>query len=875
MAFTSSYTPGLIQQSEYFYGTPLIQPNLSGSFSGSFAGDGTNLNLASNSTIPASDPFPFTGDAQISGSLKISGSIEIDSFGDNNVIIGSGSGEVLSSGTHNIIFGNNAATSLTTGGSNLIIGHRAGKSTALNQESGNTLIGIGAGEDGTFLANYGDNTFIGYNAGKNSAAQFSTFVGSGVGQGTTSFSVAMGANGTLSCTATAAVALGYNSQTNDTNNYNVSIGTSAMRSSIGGSINEYNIAIGYQAQFTSYRNYNNIVIGAKAAYGASYLKEDIFIGHEAGYDYIGTHNVSGRNTVIGYRAGYDLGDTSAHNILIGQGVGAENVVLNNQLKIGSGSLITISGSLETGDIIFHNTASAPSFSGSFQGDGSQLTGISAGTNLTQSIFVTENGNDTTGTIGDITKPFATLESASLAATTGSTIFVYPGTYTVDANFNLAKPGINYYFYPETTVSKTTAGDMFTMPAGTVGCNIYGQGDFILGSSAGSLVQGNYQNNNYSYDFEARDISSDSSTTIVDTFTADDHVANWKFRIMSSSAGGGFNQANIYTDGILNIDCQEIITSATCIGTGNGYRGGIVKARKIKSINSFAFTAYAAGIGLTLLVDSSEGVGGDNSNCAFRFSNQGTHTIVGDTTGIQLGHGGTVNPFSGTVNHTGRCGALAIEGLSGNYNGSAVARCDAFSNGASSNGVVKFNWTPAGSATDDYLKVHEGTVLATWIGQGGGYSNTIQVTGGKLVLDGYGKDQHAFKGWSVSGGEFILAGIFDKFHQNANNYGQNQALSVSGGICKITGTINTAPHLGDPNQKLINYTGGKLILDGATLITTGSYPVFNLDQDRDVHIFSGGVNTNQTGSNGLLQASGSGYSLTNVLGGMIIEDSSVE
>jgi hypothetical protein len=345
--------------------------------------------------------------------------------------------------------------------------------------------------------------------------------------------------------------------------------------------------------------------------------------------------------------------------------------------------------------------------------------------------------------------------------------------------------------------------------------------------------------------------------------------------MSSSAGGGFNQANIYTDGILNIDCQEIITSAVCIGTGNGYRGGIVKARKIKSINNFAFTAYAAGIGLTLLVDSSEGVGGDNSNCAFRFSNQGTHTIVGDTTGIQLGHGSTVNPFSGTVNHTGRCGALAIEGLSGNYNGSAVARCDAFSNGVSSNGVVKFNWTPAGSATDDYLKVHEGTVLATWIGQGGGYSNTIQVTGGKLVLDGYGKDQHAFKGWSVSGGEFILAGIFDKLHNNANNYGQNQALSVSGGVCKITGTINTAPHVGDPNQKLINYTGGKLILDGATLITTGSYPVFDLDQNRDVHIFSGGVNTNQTGSNGLLQASGSGYSLTNVLGGMIIEDASVE
>ena len=348
---------------------PITSSNISSS--GIFIGDGsgltnipssgiTGLNLsqiASGSVTSSISPdkgFQVNTNTQITGSLKISGSIEIDSLGDNNIIIGSGSGEVLDSGTNNIIFGNNAATSLTTGGSNLIIGHRAGKSTALNQESGNTLIGIGAGEDGTFDANYGDNTFIGYNAGKNSAAQYSTFVGSGVGQGTTSFSVAMGANGTLSCAAHATVALGYNSQVGGTNNYNVAIGTSAMRSSNGGSVNEYNVAIGYQAQFTSYRNYNNIIIGAKAAYGASYIKEDIFIGHEAGYDYSGTNNVSGRNTVIGYRAGYDLGNTSAHNILIGQGVGAENVVLNNQLKIGSGSLATISGSLATGDLIFSN-----------------------------------------------------------------------------------------------------------------------------------------------------------------------------------------------------------------------------------------------------------------------------------------------------------------------------------------------------------------------------------------------------------------------------------------------------------------------------------------------------------------------------------------
>ena len=68
MAFTSSYTPGLIQQSEYYYGTPEMTPGLSGSFSGSFQGDGSAL------TGISSTPFPFIGDAEITGSLDISGS---------------------------------------------------------------------------------------------------------------------------------------------------------------------------------------------------------------------------------------------------------------------------------------------------------------------------------------------------------------------------------------------------------------------------------------------------------------------------------------------------------------------------------------------------------------------------------------------------------------------------------------------------------------------------------------------------------------------------------------------------------------------------------------------------------------------------------
>ena len=67
MAFTSSYTPGLIQQSQYYYGTPEMSPGLTGSFSGSFVGDGTNLTGV--------EAFPFSGDAVITGSLTVSGSV--------------------------------------------------------------------------------------------------------------------------------------------------------------------------------------------------------------------------------------------------------------------------------------------------------------------------------------------------------------------------------------------------------------------------------------------------------------------------------------------------------------------------------------------------------------------------------------------------------------------------------------------------------------------------------------------------------------------------------------------------------------------------------------------------------------------------------
>ena len=92
----------------------------------------------------------------------------------------------------------------------------------------------------------------------------------------------------------------------------------------------------------------------------------------------------------------------------------------------------------------------------------QIASSGGGTNLSKTLFVDPNGNDLTGTKGNLSKPYLTLEAAQAAAVAGDLIYVYPGTYTVtttDAS-GLAKDGVSYYFSPRTIVNKTSTGPIF-------------------------------------------------------------------------------------------------------------------------------------------------------------------------------------------------------------------------------------------------------------------------------------------------------------------------------------------------------------------------------------------------------------------------------
>ena len=81
--------------------------------------------------------------------------------------------------------------------------------------------------------------------------------------------------------------------------------------------------------------------------------------------------------------------------------------------------------LINGSLNVTTSVTASSFTGSFVGDGSEITGIKAGDTL----FVDATfGNDATGTRGDLNRPFLTIGSALAEAQSGDTVIIRAGTY---------------------------------------------------------------------------------------------------------------------------------------------------------------------------------------------------------------------------------------------------------------------------------------------------------------------------------------------------------------------------------------------------------------------------------------------------------------
>jgi hypothetical protein len=355
---------------------------ISGSiFSGSFVGDGSGL------TGVQADTFPYTGSAIISGSLSViglssvtgsfvvSGSTPtIDLKGvttiDQNIKIYNPTTTTISIGKDNFTTGGTAANSV-------IVGYQAGQATnGANQ----VVIGAQAMQSGS-----SDSIAIGICSfrklrGSNNVA-IGTRVGSAfdgctphhnVGIGTLAFQGIQGGSSN--------VAIGSYSQYQIRNGYlNTSVGDKSLRTAAGFTTGQtnYNTALGACAGYNLYQGTNNVYIGYKAGPSIQNATQSnrLYIASSSGtpliYGDFSTSQVEFAGGVTGSSfTGSFVGDGSALT-----GITATVFPYNGDAVI-TGSL-TVSGSSENVDFLGAEGGVSGSFSGSFVGDGSGLTGVTS------------------------------------------------------------------------------------------------------------------------------------------------------------------------------------------------------------------------------------------------------------------------------------------------------------------------------------------------------------------------------------------------------------------------------------------------------------------------------------------------------------------
>jgi hypothetical protein len=106
----------------------------------------------------------------------------------------------------------------------------------------------------------------------------------------------------------------------------------------------------------------------------------------------------------------------------------------------------------------------------------EWTASTGGAALAGNVVIVDaiNGDDATGAVGDLTKPFLTLVAAQTAASAGQTIVVYPGTYTAAL---LGKNGVNWYFMPGATVNFSTNSAFAA--SGVMSYSVFGYGIFTV------------------------------------------------------------------------------------------------------------------------------------------------------------------------------------------------------------------------------------------------------------------------------------------------------------------------------------------------------------------------------------------------------------
>ena len=155
--------------------------------------------------------------------------------------------------------------------------------------------------------------------------------------------VAIGVSAMENAECTQCVGIGTYSLLANTGNFNVGVGTSALRDNTSGT---GNTAVGHEALRLNTTASGNVGIGHYAGYNNTTANDNISVGHRAGYlNAVGTGNIAvgprslynntvSSNTVIGYEAGYS-NTTGGVNTCLGWAALHSNTTGSNNVALGA------------------------------------------------------------------------------------------------------------------------------------------------------------------------------------------------------------------------------------------------------------------------------------------------------------------------------------------------------------------------------------------------------------------------------------------------------------------------------------------------------------------------------------------------------------
>ena len=338
--------------------------------------------------------------------------------GCHNIFIGQNAGRCTTFGSYNFFAGLCAGFSNTTSCNNIFLGREAG----VCNTSGclNTFLGFCAGRSNTSGFN---NTFLGFCAGaSNTSGCYNTFLGfcagrsNTTGRNNTFIGYSAGRVNNIGCLNTF---VGYLAGFNNTSGfYNTFVGYQAGRQNNTGSCNTF---LGFYTGCANTTGTRNIFLGFGAGCSNSTGCRNTFLGHTAGNSnttgsrniflgfYTGRNNTTGAcNTFIGYYAGFSNGigtkntflgfyagysnSTGCCNIFLGLNSGCDITTGVNNTIIGSvagtsslaNTIILATGTCErirTDGELGNTTITGNVIASAFFGDGSKLTGIFAGSQV--------------------------------------------------------------------------------------------------------------------------------------------------------------------------------------------------------------------------------------------------------------------------------------------------------------------------------------------------------------------------------------------------------------------------------------------------------------------------------------------------------------